>query len=157
MYLTIVMPCLNEETTLGECIRVAKNYLKEKNITGEILVVDNGSSDRSVAIAKECGARVVFETTKGYRAAVRRGIGEAKGEYVIYGDADMSYDFSSLDGYIEKFEEGYIFVNGDRFAGGIEPGAMPWTHRIGVPFLSLLGRWRYKVNIRDFHSGLRYG
>lgn len=154
--LTILMPCLNEERTIGFCIEQAKLFLDENDIVGEILIVDNGSVDRSVGIASKLGARVVVENKKGYGNALIRGFLEAKGEYVIYGDCDASYDFYHLDSYLEKLREGYDFVNGNRYLGGIEKGAMPFSHYyIGVPFLSFLGRIAYKVPFYDFHCGLR--
>lgn len=104
--LTILMPCLNEEKTIGNCIKKAKDYLKENNIDGEILVVDNGSSDGSISIAKKLGARVCFEPKKGYGNALITGLNNSYGKYIIYGDCDDSYDFSSLDNYLVKLREG---------------------------------------------------
>lgn len=153
--LTILMPCLNEEKTIGICIKKAKDYLKKNNIDGEILIVDNGSSDESISIAKKLGARVCFETKKGYGNALITGLNNSYGKYIIYGDCDDSYDFSSLDNYLVKLREGYSLVNGNRFKGGIEKGAMSLSHKIGVPILSLIGRKVYKVDLFDFHCGLR--
>lgn len=154
--LTILMPCLNEEKTIGLCIEEARRFLDEKAIVGEILVADNGSTDASASIAKGLGAIVVNVSDKGYGNALIGGIRAAKGRYVIMGDCDMSYDFYHLDGFIKKLREGYDLVVGDRFAGGIEKGAMPFSHRyIGVPVLSWLGRIKYKTDVRDFHCGLR--
>ena len=137
--LTILMPCLNEEKTIGICIKKAKDYLKKNNIDGEILIVDNGSSDESISIAKKLGARICFEPRKGYGNAIITGLNNSYGKYIIYGDCDDSYDFSSLDNYLVKLREGYSLVNGNRFKGGIEKGAMSLSHKIGVPILSLIG------------------
>lgn len=156
MELTILMPCLNEAETLATCIRKAKQFLSENNIDGEVLVSDNGSTDGSQKIAISEGARVVSTDIKGYGSALINGTRNAHGKYVIMGDADDSYDFLHLVPFVEKLREGYDLVMGDRFAGGIEDGAMPWSHRyIGNPVLSFIGRLFYKSKIRDFHCGLR--
>lgn len=156
MELTILMPCLNEEKSLAFCIKECQNCIKKNGIYAEILITDNGSSDNSVRIARECGVRVVQIPEKGYGNAVRGGIRAARGRYVIMGDCDGSYDFSESFLLLKKLREGFGLVVGSRYLGGIEKGAMPFLHRcIGVPFLSMLGRWRYKVEISDFHCGLR--
>ncbi len=154
--LTILMPCLNEAETLAVCISKACAFLKRENICGEILVADNGSTDGSQEIARSCGARVIDVRPKGYGAALQAGLENAAGTYVIMGDADGSYDFSNLLPFVEKLREGCDLVMGNRFAGGIEKGAMPFSHRyIGNPVLSWLGRALYRNNIRDYHCGLR--
>lgn len=156
MELTILMPCLNEAETLAICIRKAKTFLSENNIDGEVLISDNGSTDGSQDIAREEGARVVSTDIKGYGSALINGTKNAYGKYVIMGDADDSYDFLHLMPFVEKLREGYDLVMGDRFAGGIEEGAMPWSHKyIGNPVLSFIGRLFYNSRIRDFHCGLR--
>lgn len=155
LQITILMPCLNEEKTLRACILEARAFLEKNHMPGEILIADNHSTDNSVKIAKRCGARVVVITKKGYGNALLGGIKEAKGKYIVFGDCDGSYDFSRSGEFIKKLEEGYDLVVGNRFAGGMEPGAMPLLHKIGVPFLSWIGRWRYHSKIRDFHCGLR--
>ncbi len=156
MELTILMPCLNEAETLPVCIKKAMNWMQKSNINGEVLISDNGSSDNSQAIAAKLGARVINAIVKGYGAAISYGISNAKGEYVIVGDSDDSYDFSNLDLFIEKLREGFDLVMGNRFQGGIEKGAMPFLHRyIGNPVLSFLGRRFFQSNIGDFHCGLR--
>lgn len=156
MELTILMPCLNEAETLAICIRKAKKFLSENNIDGEVLISDNGSTDGSQDIAKAEGARVVSTDIKGYGSALINGTKNAYGKYVIMGDADDSYDFLHLMPFVEKLREGYDLVMGDRFAGGIAEGAMPWSHKyIGNPVLSFIGRLFYKSKIRDFHCGLR--
>jgi len=155
MELTILMPCLNEAKTIGLAIAEAQRFLSENNIVGEILVSDNMSDDDSAEIAEKSGARVVKAAVKGYGSALICGINSAKGKYIIMGDCDMSYDFYNLGMFIDKLREGYALVMGNRFKGGIEKGAMPFIHRLGVPFLSFIGRLRYKVNVGDFHCGLR--
>lgn len=156
MELTILMPCLNEAETLAVCIRKARAFLEKNNIDGEVLIADNGSTDGSADIAAAEGARVVHAPVKGYGSALIKGCGEAKGRYVIMGDCDDSYDFSNLMPFLEKLREGEDLVVGNRFAGGIEKGAMPWSHRyIGNPFLSFIGRKRFHSKVKDFHCGLR--
>lgn len=156
MELTILMPCLNEAETLAVCIQKAKRFLNENHIEGEVLISDNGSTDGSQEIAQKEGARVVVTETRGYGSALINGTKEAKGTYVIMGDADDSYDFLNLMPFLEKLREGYDLVMGNRFAGGIEKGAMPWSHQyIGNPVLSFIGRLFFKSRIKDFHCGLR--
>ncbi len=154
--LTILMPCLNEEETIGVCIKKAMSFLSNNKIDGEILISDNGSSDDSVKIAESLGARVINAPVRGYGGALIAGCANALGKYVIMGDADDSYDFEKLMPFLEKLRDGYDLVMGNRFWGGIEKGAMPWSHRfIGNPVLSFIGRLFFKSNIRDFHCGLR--
>ncbi|MEQ1771332.1 MAG: glycosyltransferase family 2 protein [Devosia sp.] len=154
--LTILMPCLNEAETLGTCIRKARGYIERSGISAEILIADNGSTDGSQEIARAAGARVVDVPVKGYGAALAAGIEAAGGRFVIMGDADDSYDFSALDPFVERLRAGSDLVMGNRFAGGILPGAMPWHHRyIGNPVLSFAGRLFFKTKARDFHCGLR--
>jgi glycosyltransferase involved in cell wall biosynthesis len=150
------MPCLNEAETIATCVKKASSYLSKSNIRGEILVADNGSTDGSPEIAQGLGARVVSICECGYGAALIGGIEAAKGRFVIMGDADDSYDFSQLDGFVAKLREGYDLVMGNRFKGGIEPGAMPALHRwLGNPLLSFIGRIFFKAELGDFHCGLR--
>ena len=154
--LTILMPCLNEEATLESCIKEATKFIEENGVVAEILIADNGSSDKSVNIAKANGAFVINVEEKGYGNALIAGIKAARGRYIIMGDCDMSYDFYHLGGFLQKLREGNDLVMGNRFAGGIEKGAMPFSHRyIGVPFLSFLGRIKYRTKVKDFHCGLR--
>lgn len=154
--LTILMPCLDEAETLALCIGKAKSYLQSRNIRGEVLIADNGSTDGSQAIAEREGARVVAIPEKGYGAALLGGIAAAHGKYVIMGDADDSYDFSALDPFVERLREGYELVMGNRFRGGIKPGAMPPLHRyLGNPVLTWIGRMFFHPKIGDFHCGLR--
>lgn len=154
--LTILMPCLNEAETIEACIRKATGYLERSGVDGEVLIADNGSTDGSQALAESLGARVVAVPEKGYGAALLGGIAAARGRYVIMGDADDSYDFSRLDGFVERLRAGDDLVMGNRFRGGIAPGAMPPLHRyLGNPVLSGIGRLLFRTPIRDFHCGLR--
>ncbi|MEE2614314.1 MAG: glycosyltransferase family 2 protein [Verrucomicrobiota bacterium] len=153
---SVVMPCLNEAETLQVCISKALCCLKENDVSGEVIVADNGSKDGSLKIAESAGARVVLVESKGYGNALMEGIGAARGRFVIMGDADDSYDFSSLMLFIEKLREGSDLVMGNRFRGGIAPGAMPPLHRyFGNPVLSGLGRLFFRCSVGDFHCGLR--
>ncbi|MGZ5004750.1 MAG: glycosyltransferase family 2 protein [Chthoniobacterales bacterium] len=157
--LTILMPCLNEAETLGACIRKAQASIAKLAQPCEVLIADNGSSDRSIEIAQELGARVIHVQEKGYGNALRTGIAAARGKWILMGDADDSYDFSAIEPFMEKLREGYEFVIGCRMpAGGgkILAGAMPWKHRwIGNPILSFLGRMFFHSDVHDFHCGLR--
>lgn len=153
---SVVMPCLNEAETLGACIDEALAAIRAGGLSGEVIVADNGSTDGSAEIAATHGARVVRVTTRGYGAALRGGIESARGRYVVMGDADGSYDFSSVPAFVERLRDGYDLVVGNRFQGGILPGAMPWLHRrLGNPVLSSLGRLFFRAPVRDFHCGLR--
>ncbi|MFN6267306.1 MAG: glycosyltransferase family 2 protein [Alphaproteobacteria bacterium] len=154
--LTILMPCLNEAETLATCIQKAMGYLARSGVVGEVLIADNGSTDGSQEIARGLGARVIDVPEKGYGAALIAGIVGAQGRFVIMGDSDDSYDFSALDPFITKLRDGYDLVMGNRFKGGIAPGAMPPLHRyLGNPVLSTIGRVFFGGPIRDFHCGLR--
>lgn len=154
--LTILMPCLNESETLQVCVEKALGFLERSGISGEVVVADNGSTDSSRAIAVAAGARVVPVEQRGYGAALLAGIESARGRFVIMGDADDSYDFSDLSAFVRELRAGADLVMGNRFAGGIEPGAMPPLHRyLGNPVLSLVGRVFFPTPIRDFHCGLR--
>jgi glycosyltransferase involved in cell wall biosynthesis len=154
--LTILMPCLDEAATLATCIGKARDYLARSGIAGEVVIADNGSTDGSQAIAAAAGARVIPVAARGYGAALQGGIRAARGRYVIMGDADDSYDFSALDGFVAKLREGHALVVGNRFRGGIRPGAMPFLNRyLGNPVLSFIGALLFKTPIADFHCGLR--
>lgn len=154
--LTILMPCLDEAETLETCIIKAFDYLKRSGVEGEVLIADNGSTDGSQDIARALGARVVDVPLKGYGAALGAGIANAKGRYVIMGDSDDSYDFSSLDPFVEQLRDGADLVMGNRFKGGIAKNAMPPLHRyLGNPVLSTVGRVFYRTPVGDFHCGLR--
>ena len=175
---SVVMPCLNEARTVEACIKQARagcEVLKSVKTSGErilsqsresiasgfesayeIIIADNGSSDGSQEIAKRAGAKVVSISQRGYGAALLGGIAAARGKYIVMGDADCSYDFGEVPRFIAKLEEGFDLVMGNRFAGEIKPGAMPWHHRyIGNPVLSSIGRSLYRTPCRDWHCGLR--
>ena len=151
-----IIPCLNEELTIGICISKAFDAFSRRGIKGEVVVGDNGSTDKSVEIAQNLGARVVHQPVKGYGAAISAAAEAAEGKYLIMADADDSYDWSQLGDFVDALELGAEFVMGNRFAGGIEPGAMPLLHRyLGNPVLSTIARWLHKSPIRDFHCGMR--
>jgi len=154
--LTILMPCLNEAETVATCVRKARGFIERTGIEGEVVVADNGSTDGSIELAREAGARVVRIAHQGYGRALLGGIEAAAGRYVIMADADDSYDFSQLDGFVESLRAGNTLVIGHRFWGGIRPGAMPLLHRyLGNPVLSFVGRLFFSSRIGDFHCGLR--
>jgi glycosyltransferase involved in cell wall biosynthesis len=154
--LTILLPCLNEAETLAACVRKAKSFLEANAVAGEVVVADNGSTDGSRQIAADLGARVVEVAERGYGAALLGGIEEARGRYIVMGDADDSYDFASLGPFVEKLRNGADIVMGNRFAGAIAPGAMPFLHKhLGNPVLSFLGRLFFRIPVGDFHCGLR--
>lgn len=156
MELTVVLPCLNEAETLAVCIRKAKASIAGLGIDGEVVIADNGSTDGSQDIARAEGARVVDVPIRGYGAALTAGIADARGEFVIMGDADDSYDLSNLGPFVEALRGGADLVMGNRFAGGIEPGAMPALHRyLGNPVLTAVGRILFRSPVKDFHCGLR--
>lgn len=154
--LSVILPCLNEEITVGLCISKVLTFFKENNINGEIIIADNGSTDHSVEISTQQGAKVVHIEAKGYGNALRGGFESAKGKYIIMADSDNSYDLLNLMPFVEKLREGYELVMGNRFRGGIIKGAMPWHHRyIGNPILSFIGKLFFKTPVNDFHCGLR--
>jgi glycosyltransferase involved in cell wall biosynthesis len=153
---SIVLPCLNEDRTVGICVSKAVEFLKKNKINGEVIVADNGSTDHSVKIAQKMGAKVISIAQKGYGSALRGGFDVAQSKYIIMADADDSYDLVNLMPFIEKLREGYDLVMGNRFKGGIKKGAMPWHHRyIGNPVLSFIGKLFFKTPVNDFHCGLR--
>jgi glycosyltransferase involved in cell wall biosynthesis len=153
---SVVMPCLNEEETVGACVTKAVGWLERRGIPGEVVVIDNGSTDRSVEIAEAAGARVIHERRRGYGQAYLRGFAEARGDYIVMGDSDDTYDFSDLDALIAPLDKGADMVLGNRFTGGIDKGAMPWAHRyIGSPIINLVIRLFFGTRIGDSQSGLR--
>ena len=153
---SIVMPCLNEAETIARCIQQAQGAAENLGLSAEVIVADNGSTDGSAVIARELGARVVEVPRRGYGAALIGGIEAAQGELVVMGDADASYDFGAIGPFIERLRAGDDLVVGNRFAGGIEPGAMPWLHRwLGNPVLSRITRTFFHAPVGDTHCGLR--
>ncbi|MBQ4822191.1 glycosyltransferase family 2 protein [Aquimarina sp. MMG016] len=154
--LSIVMPCLNEAETLAICINKAKSFLELNNIVGEIIVADNGSTDGSIEIAQNLGVKIVHISIKGYGSALRGGIEAAVGEYIIIGDSDDSHDLENLNLFVEKLDEGYELVVGNRFLGGVDKKSMSFLHRyVGNPILTFIGKMLFNSKIGDFHCGLR--
>jgi glycosyltransferase involved in cell wall biosynthesis len=153
---SVVMPCLNEGRTVGRCVLKALRALERLGVAGEVVVADNGSADDSVEVARAHGGRVVHVERRGYGSALQAGIAAARGRYVIMGDADDSYDFSQLDPFVSRLRQGDELVMGNRFRGGIKPGAMPWLHRyVGNPVLTGILNLFFHSPIRDAHCGLR--
>ena len=153
---SVVIPCLNEVRSVGTCVTKALRSLEQLGVTGEVIVADNGSTDGSQAVAEEHGARVVAVPARGYGNALAGGIAAARGTYVIMGDADDSYDFGNLGAFVEELRAGHDLVVGNRFRGGIGPGAMPALHRyLGNPVLSLIGRRLFRTPAGDIYCGLR--
>jgi glycosyltransferase involved in cell wall biosynthesis len=154
--LTVVMPCLNEAETLAVCVDKAMAALRDNGIAGEVVVADNGSTDGSQQIALEHGARVVPVPVRGYGAALNAGILAAQGKYVLMADADDSYNFAHIPRFLGALRNGADLVMGNRFAGGIMPGAMPFLHKyLGNPVLSWMGRTLFHTPVGDFHCGMR--
>lgn len=156
MEVSVIMPCLNEEKTIGRCVRKALGVLHENNIEGEVIVSDNGSTDGSVNIARAEGARIVLQNLKGYGRAYQSGMSDAKGKYIIIGDSDDTYDFQCILKFIEPLKEGYEFVNGSRIKGRIHDGAMPFLHRyVGNPMLSSIINLIFKTGFSDVYCGMK--
>lgn len=154
--LSVIMPCLNEENTVGYCVDEATRFMEKYHISGEVIVVDNGSKDASAMVAAKHGARVIAECRKGYGRAIRTGLANSTGGILIVGDADTTYDFGHMEELYKPLAMGTCdMIIGNRYAGGMEKGAMPWTHKWGVKFLSFCGRKRFGVDVYDFHCGLR--
>jgi len=155
-YISVVIPCLNEEKTIKECVQEAFKGIEQSKYDGEVIVSDNGSTDESKKIAIEHGARVVETPIKGYGSAIINGINNSKGDFVIVGDADMTYNFLDISKFVDKLENDADLVIGNRFKGGIEKGAMPFLNKyLGNPFLSMIARLFFRIDIGDFHCGLR--
>ncbi|MGB6838283.1 MAG: glycosyltransferase family 2 protein [Dehalococcoidia bacterium] len=153
---SIVMPCLNEEESVATCVTKARRWLERAGLSGEVIVVDNGSEDASVRHATQAGAKVVHEPRRGYGSALLRGIVESRSRYVVMGDCDDTYDYTDLDPFIEALEGGADIVVGNRYAGGIVPGAMTWSHRhIGTPVITFLLRLFSGARLGDSQCGLR--
>ncbi|HMP92145.1 MAG TPA: glycosyltransferase family 2 protein, partial [Phnomibacter sp.] len=154
--ISVVIPCLNEARTIGTCIQKAQQAISRSGLAGEVLVADNGSTDGSATIAHSLHARVVPVPEKGYGAALHTGISQARYDWVLFADADESYDFTELERFIPPLQAGAQLVVGNRFAGGIAPGAMPWLHRyLGTPVISFIGRRSFGVTLTDFNCGMR--
>lgn len=154
--ITILMPCLNEESNIAFCVDQAQTYINTRGLNGEILVVDNDSTDRSAEIASAHGATVIKEHRRGYGRALRTGLAAATGDVIIFGDCDSTYDFANLDPLYKPLAENNVnFMTGDRFGGQMEDGAMSCSHKLGVPFLSWCGRVKFGVKIHDWHCGIR--
>lgn len=154
--LTVVLPCLDEAETVEVCVRKALTSMRELGVAGEVILADNGSTDGSQDLARAAGARVVDVPVRGYGAAIRGGIEAARGRYVLMADADDSYALDDLGPFVEAMRAGNDLVMGNRFKGGIEPGAMPFLHKyLGNPVLSFVGRLFFKGDIGDFHCGIR--
>lgn len=154
--ISVVMPCLNEEETIGACVTKSLEGIRRTGLPGEVVVSDNGSTDRSVEIATELGARVIHQPARGYGNAYRAGFAAARGKYIVMGDSDNTYDFTEIGQLIDKLRDGNEYVLGSRFQGHILPGAMPWLHRyIGNPVLTGLLNFLFGLKSSDAHSGLR--
>ncbi len=154
--LTVLIPCLNEEGGIAECVLKARKFIQNNAINGEVLVVDNNSDDRSPELAKEMGARVIYIVDRGYGRALIGGIEAAQGQFIIMGDGDGTYDFNALEPFLEKLRNGYDFVIGNRFREKMHSGTtMSLLHRIGNPLLSGIGKLFFRSHVNDFHCGLR--
>src|SRR3989344_8442739 len=157
--ISIVMPCLNEERTVGRCILQAKLSLKKlgrQGFSGEIILADNGSTDKSVEIARNAGATIVLVTTRGYGAVYQAGIAASRGSYIMIADSDGTYDLGNIGAFIDRLERGFDLVLGSRFSGNIKPGAMPFLHRyVGNPILTGLLNFTYGTRVTDAHTGMR--
>jgi glycosyltransferase involved in cell wall biosynthesis len=153
---SVVMPCLDEEETIGSCVQQALEGIRQSGLPGEVIVADNGSSDRSIEIARSLGARVIHQPTRGYGNAYRAGFAAARGRYIVMGDSDATYDFREVPRLVQKLREGNEYVLGSRFQGTILPGAMPWLNRyVGNPVLTGLLNLLFGLHSTDAHSGLR--
>lgn len=153
---SVVMPCLNEEETIGPCIDKAIRFFRENDIAGEVVVADNGSTDKSVEISTKEGARVVIEKVKGYGSAYKLGIREAKGKYIVIGDSDNTYDFLDCGKFLYQLRNGYEFINGSRIKGKIHSGAMPFLHQyLGNPALSFILNLCFKSGFSDVYCGMK--
>ncbi|MDP8958260.1 MAG: glycosyltransferase family 2 protein [Actinomycetota bacterium] len=153
---SVLMPCLDEAAAVGDCVEEALKALAEMGVQGEVIVVDNGSTDDSARMAEEAGARVVYEPRRGYGNAYLRALREARGRYLVFGDADGTYDFSAIPAFIEPLSSGADLVMGSRFEGHIQPGAMPWLHRyLGSPLFTAIVNRIFRTQISDLHCGMR--
>ena len=153
--ISVIMPCRDEEGTVGSCVDEARSFLEEYDPAGEVIVVDNCSTDNSAALALDHGARLIEESRIGYGYAIRCGLFEAAGSVIFIIDCDMTYDVADMENMLKLIDDGYDMVIGDRLSGVIEKGAMPLVHRIGVRILSKLAAARFHVEVNDFHCGIR--
>ena len=154
MRVSVVIPCLNEAETIAECVIQARTALDENGLEGEVIVVDNGSTDGSGDLARHAGAVVVDEPRRGYGSAYLAGLAAAQGDYIVMVDADLTYDFREIPSFVRELEDGAELVVGNRM-GGLQPGAMPWLSRIGNPILTGFLNALHRTNIRDAHCGMR--
>jgi hypothetical protein len=155
LVLSVVIPCLNEEGNIEKVVRIAREVLDREGISGEVVVADNASTDRSAELAAAAGARVVHEPRRGYGSAYLAGFAAARGRYIVMADADLTYDFNDIPRFLQELENGAELVMGDRM-DNIQPGAMPWLHRyIGNPMLSGTLNFFFKTGVRDAHCGMR--
>jgi len=154
--MSVVIPCLNEEKTIGDCVKSASETLAAMKVPGEVVVVDNGSTDRSAELARAAGGRVIAHSVRGYGSALKRGIAEARGKYLVMADADKTYDFRELPKFYQLLESGADLVMGSRLRGKIERNAMPWLHRwVGTPVLTTLLNLFFGSRISDTNCGMR--
>jgi len=154
--ISIILPCLNEEQAIGYCINEIKQVIKENKLNAEILVVDNGSKDKSIEIIKQKKVKLIHEPKKGYGSAYLTGFSASKGKYLFFADSDATYSFKNIPRFINQLKKGHDFVIGNRFQGNIEKSAMSWSHKhIGNPILSLILRLFFKTNVHDSHCGMR--
>ncbi len=152
---SVVIPCLNEEENIEECVRAARDALEQAGLRGEVLVVDNASEDRSAELAERAGARVVLERRRGYGSAYLAGFAAAAGEYIVMADADLTYDFGEISRFVAELDAGAQLVMGDRM-DNIKPGAMPWLHRyVGNPILTGILNLFFRTGVGDAHCGMR--
>src|SRR3954469_13270157 len=152
---SVVIPCLNEEANIVECVTRARHPLEENGIPGEVIVADNASEDRSAELAAAAGARVIYEPRRGYGSAYLAGFAAARGRYIVMADADLTYDFREIPRFVEHLEEGAELVIGDRM-DNIHPGAMPWLHRyVGNPVLTAVLNLFFNTGVSDAHCGMR--
>src|SRR5918999_1149209 len=155
LVVTVVIPCLNEEENIEECVRRARAAMEEAGIPGEVVVADNASEDRSAELAANAGARVITEPRRGYGSAYLAGFAAARGRYIVMADADLTYDFSEIPRFVEHLEAGADLVMGDRM-DNIQPGAMPWLHRyVGNPILTGVLNMFFRTGVKDAHCGMR--
>jgi glycosyltransferase involved in cell wall biosynthesis len=154
--ISVVMPCLNEEDSVGICVRKAWDGIQATGLSGEVIVADNGSTDRSVIEAMAAGARVVHQPDRGYGNAYLKGFSLARGRIIVMGDSDDSYDFTVIPELVKPIADGFDYVLGSRFAGQIRPEAMSWSHRrIGNPILTKILNILFRLKVSDAHSGFR--